>query len=542
MTSKLIEFNHVARNKMLAGVNMLANSVKVTLGPKGRNVVIAKKFGHPVITKDGVTVAKEVELMDPFENMGAQLAKEVAFQASNSAGDGTTTATVLTQAIVNEGVKAISANINPVELKKGIEKCLHYSLIELQKISHTCDSLIRAEQIATISANGDESIGKLIALAMEKIGTSGVVSVEDGQSYEDELIFEEGLTFDRGYLSPYFINNHEKSTVELADPYILFLDEKLMHIQDLSPLFDKLASNRRPLLVITEDVDNEVLSRVIGQNMNSPVKIIVVKSPAFGSTRSEILQDLAVYANGAVSSTNFGISLPDLTLDDLGSASKVIISDSSTTIVKGHGKPDVITTRINQLNSQMLNSSSEYDQQKLKERIAKLSGAIAVIKVGALTEIAMKEKKDRVDDALHATKAALAEGIVPGGGVTYIRIAQKLADLEGDNPDQTFGIKILLKAMVSPLKQIAENAGYEPLEILTAIKSAPDGVGFDAKDNRYGDMMEFGIIDPTKVARCSLEFAASIASLILTTEVMIAETDSVASQNQSHAHGLNCHG
>ena len=539
MTSKLIEFNHAARNKMLTGVNILADSVKVTLGPKGRNVVIAKKYTHPIVTKDGVTVAKEVELMDPFENMGAQLAKEVAFQASNSAGDGTTTATVLTQAIVNEGVKAISANINPIELKKGIEKCLHHAVIELQSLSHACDSLIKAEQIATISANDDEKIGKLIALAMEKIGVSGVVSVEDGQSYEDELIFEEGLTFDRGYLSPYFINNHEKSTVELENPYILMLDDKLMHVEDLNIIIDKLASDRRPLLVITEDIDNDVLSRIIGRNMNNPVKITVVKSPAFGSTRSEILQDLAVYTDATVISSNFGVSLADLTLDNLGSAAKITIKDTSTTIVQGHGKPELIATRITQLNSQMQNSSSEYDQKKLKERIAKLSGAIAIIKVGALTEVAMKEKKDRVDDALHATKAAIAEGIVAGGGITYIRIAQKLSTLEGDNPDQTFGIKILLKAMESPLKQIAENAGYEPLEILTAVKSSSNSMGFDAKNNRYGDMIEFGIIDPAKVTRCALEFAASIASLILTTEVMIAETDNVAIQ-QSHMHGLNC--
>ncbi|ABM04498.1 thermosome subunit [Psychromonas ingrahamii 37] len=542
MSAKAIKFNHHAREKMLKGVNILADSVKVTLGPKGRNVVIAQKYSRPIITKDGVTVAKEIELIDPFENMGAQLTKEVAFQASDSAGDGTTTATVLTQAIVNEGVNAISANMNPIDLKKGIDKCLHYALLELNLLSQNCDNLEKAEQIATISANGEEQIGKLIAQAMERIGTDGVVSVEDAQGYDDELIFKEGLAFDRGYLSPYFINNHEKSTVELNNPSILLLDDKLTHMEDLLPLLEKLANNRNPLLVIAEDINNEVLSRIIGNNMKNNLKVTVIKSPAFGSRRTEILQDLAIYTGGTVISPEIGMDLSEVDTDKLGNASKIIITDSNTTIVHGEGDPQLIMQRIKQLNSQLLNSSSEYDQKKLAERVAKLSGAIAIIKVGAATEVAMKEKKDRVEDALHATKAAIKEGIVPGGGVAYIRIAQTLASLEGDNPDQSFGIKILLKAMESPLKQIAKNAGNEPVEVLSTIKKQTGNFGFDAKNDRYGDMMEFGIIDPTKVTRCALEFAASIASLILTTEVMVAdmEDNNANHANHDHAHSLNC--
>jgi chaperonin GroEL len=542
MSAKAIKFNHHARDKMLKGVNILADSVKVTLGPKGRNVVIAQKYSRPIITKDGVTVAKEIELIDPFENMGAQLTKEVAFQASDSAGDGTTTATVLTQAIVNEGVNAISANMNPIDLKKGIDKCLHYALLELNVLSQTCDNLEKAEQIATISANGEEHIGKLIAQAMERIGTDGVVSVEDAQGYDDELIFKEGLAFDRGYLSPYFINNHEKSTVELNNPSILLLDDKLTHMEDLLPLLEKLANNRNPLLVIAEDINNEVLSRIIGNNMKNNLKVTVIKSPAFGSRRTEILQDLAIYTGGTVISPEIGMDLSEVDTDKLGNSSKIIITDSNTTIVHGEGDPQLIMQRIKQLNSQLLNSSSEYDQKKLAERIAKLSGAIAIIKVGAATEVAMKEKKDRVEDALHATKAAIKEGIVPGGGVAYVRIAQTLASLEGDNPDQSFGIKILLKAMESPLKQIAKNAGNEPVEVLSTIKKQTGNFGFDAKNDRYGDMMDFGIIDPTKVTRCALEFAASIASLILTTEVMVAdmEDNNATHPNHDHAHSLNC--
>ncbi|WP_210447981.1 chaperonin GroEL [Vibrio crassostreae] len=540
MSSKLIEFNHSARTKMLNGVNKLADSVKVTLGPKGRNVVIANKYASPTITKDGVSVAKEISLQDPFENMGAQLTKEVAFQSSNSAGDGTTTATVLTQAIVNEGIKAISANINPIEIKKGIELCLKNSLLELDKLSLQCDSIEKAHQIATISSNGDTKIGGLIAEAMERIGTTGVVSVEDSQSYTDELIFQDGLTFDRGYLSPYFINNHNKSTAEHSSPFLLLLDYKLSHFEDLSSLIDRLHSQRQPLLIIAEDIEKDALARLIGFNMNSPFKVCFVKSPAFGVMRSEILHDLSIYTGATVISQDFGTQLSDVDISHLGLAEKITISDTTTTILKGNGNSSHIHQRIEQLQAQLENSASVYDQQKLRDRIAKLSGAIAIIKVSALTEVALKEKKDRVEDALHATKAAISEGIVAGGGTTYIRIAQALSQLEGENPDQTYGVNILLKAMEAPLKQIAKNAGYEPLEILSSIRNESTTFGFDAKNNQFGDLLDLGIIDPAKVTRCALEFASSIASLILTTEVMIAELEQADNSHHAHIHSAHC--
>ena len=523
MAAKEVRFSQDARSKMLAGVNILANAVKVTLGPKGRNVVLDKSFGAPTITKDGVTVAKEIELEDKFENMGAQLVKDVASKANDEAGDGTTTATVLAQAIVTEGLKSVAAGMNPMDLKRGIDKAVIAAVAELKALSVPCADSKAIAQVGTISANSDSEVGDLIAEAMDKVGKEGVITVEEGQSLQNELEVVEGMQFDRGYLSPYFMNNQENGSVELDSPYILLVDKKISNIRELLPTLEAVAKASKPLLIIAEDVEGEALATLVVNNMRGIVKVAAVKAPGFGDRRKAMLQDLATLTGGTVISEEIGLELEKVTLEDLGTAKRVVINKDNTTVVDGAGEDDAIKGRVAQIRAQIEESTSDYDKEKLQERLAKLAGGVAVIKVGAATEVEMKEKKDRVEDALHATRAAVEEGVVAGGGVALVRAASKISDLTGDNEDQTLGIKLALRAMEAPLRQIATNAGAEASVVTNAVKNGTGNFGYNAGNDTYGDMIEMGILDPTKVTRSALQFAASIASLMITTECMIAD-------------------
>ncbi|WP_319783438.1 chaperonin GroEL [Oceanisphaera sp. IT1-181] len=523
MAAKDVKFGNDARVKMLAGVNILADAVKVTLGPKGRNVVLDKSFGAPVITKDGVSVAKEIELQDKFENMGAQMVKEVASKANDEAGDGTTTATVLAQSIVNEGLKAVAAGMNPMDLKRGIDKAVRHAVEELKALSVPCKDTKAIAQVGTISANADETVGALIAEAMEKVGTDGVITVEEGQGLQDELDVVEGMQFDRGYLSPYFINKQETGTVELDDVFILLVDKKVSNIRELLPVLEGVAKQSKPLLLIAEDIEGEALATLVVNNMRGIVKVVGVKAPGFGDRRKAMLQDIAILTGGTVISEEVGLDLEKATLEDLGRAKRIVISKDNTTIIDGAGEATTIEGRVAQIRQQLEESSSDYDKEKLQERVAKLAGGVAVIKVGAATEMEMKEKKTRVDDALHATRAAVEEGVVPGGGVALVRAASKLAELTGDNEDQNVGIKVALRAMESPLRQIVTNAGEEASVVVSKVKDGSGNFGYNAGNGTYGDMLDMGILDPTKVTRSALQFAASVAGLMITTEAMITD-------------------
>ena len=524
MAAKDVKFGNDARVKMLNGVNVLADAVKVTLGPKGRNVILDKAFGAPTITKDGVSVAREIELEDKFENMGAQMVKEVASKANDAAGDGTTTATVLAQAIVSEGLKAVAAGMNPMDLKRGIDKAVAAVVEELKTLSKPCETSKEIEQVGTISANSDNVVGQLIAQAMEKVGKEGVITVEDGTGLEDELDVVEGMQFDRGYLSPYFINKPETATVELDNPYILLVDKKISNIRELLPVLEGVAKAGKPLLIIAEDVEGEALATLVVNTMRGIVKVAAVKAPGFGDRRKAMLQDIAILTAGTVISEEIGMELEKATLEDLGQAKLVVINKDNTTIIDGIGDEAQIQGRVTQIRQQIEESTSDYDKEKLQERVAKLAGGVAVIKVGAATEVEMKEKKDRVEDALHATRAAVEEGIVAGGGVALIRAATKVAaNLKGDNEEQNVGIKLALRAMESPLRQIVDNAGEEASVVASAVKAGEGNFGYNAATEQYGDMIEMGILDPTKVTRSALQFAASIAGLMITTECMVTE-------------------
>ena len=524
MAAKDVKFGNDARVKMLKGVNVLADAVKVTLGPKGRNVILDKSFGAPTITKDGVSVAREIELEDKFENMGAQMVKEVASKANDAAGDGTTTATVLAQAIVNEGLKAVAAGMNPMDLKRGIDKAVGAVVSELKNLSKPCETSKEIEQVGTISANSDSIVGQLIAQAMEKVGKEGVITVEDGTGLDDELAVVEGMQFDRGYLSPYFINKPETATVELDNPYILLVDKKVSNIRELLPVLEGVAKAGKPLLIIAEDIEGEALATLVVNTMRGIVKVAAVKAPGFGDRRKAMLQDIAILTAGTVISEEIGMELEKATLEDLGQAKRVVINKDNTTIIDGVGDEAQIKGRVAQIRQQIEESTSDYDKEKLQERVAKLAGGVAVIKVGAATEVEMKEKKDRVDDALHATRAAVEEGIVAGGGVALVRAATKVAaTLKGDNEEQDVGIKLALRAMEAPLRQIVTNAGEEASVVASAVKNGEGNFGYNAGTEQYGDMIEMGILDPTKVTRSALQFAASVAGLMITTECMVTD-------------------
>ena len=523
MAAKDVKFGNDARVKMLKGVNILADAVKVTLGPKGRNVVLDKSFGAPTITKDGVSVAREIELEDKFENMGAQMVKEVASKANDAAGDGTTTATVLAQAIVNEGLKAVAAGMNPMDLKRGIDKAVTAVVAELKSLSKPCETSKEIEQVGTISANSDSIVGQLIAQAMEKVGKEGVITVEDGTGLEDELDVVEGMQFDRGYLSPYFINKPETATVELDNPFILLVDKKISNIRELLPVLEGVAKAGKPLLIIAEDVEGEALATLVVNTMRGIVKVVAVKAPGFGDRRKAMLQDIAILTAGTVISEEIGMELEKATLEDLGQAKRVVINKDNTSIIDGIGDEAQIQGRVTQIRQQIEESTSDYDKEKLQERVAKLAGGVAVIKVGAATEVEMKEKKARVEDALHATRAAVEEGVVAGGGVALIRAASKVADLRGDNEEQNVGIKLALRAMEAPLRQIVTNAGEEASVVASAVKNGEGNFGYNAGTEQYGDMIAMGILDPTKVTRSALQFAASVAGLMITTECMVTE-------------------
>ncbi|WP_233116432.1 chaperonin GroEL [Aggregatibacter actinomycetemcomitans] len=523
MAAKDVKFGNDARVKMLNGVNILADAVKVTLGPKGRNVVLDKSFGAPTITKDGVSVAREIELEDKFENMGAQMVKEVASKANDAAGDGTTTATVLAQAIVNEGLKAVAAGMNPMDLKRGIDKAVNSVVAELKNLSKPCETSKEIEQVGTISANSDSIVGQLIAQAMEKVGKEGVITVEDGTGLEDELDVVEGMQFDRGYLSPYFINKPETATVELDNPFILLVDKKISNIRELLPVLEGVAKAGKPLLIIAEDVEGEALATLVVNTMRGIVKVAAVKAPGFGDRRKAMLQDIAILTAGTVISKEIGMELEKATLEDLGQAKRIVINKDNTTIIDGIGDEAQIQGRVAQIRQQIEEATSDYDKEKLQERVAKLAGGVAVIKVGAATEVEMKEKKARVEDALHATRAAVEEGIVAGGGVALIRAAGKVVGLQGDNEEQNVGIKLALRAMEAPLRQIVANAGEEASVIASAVKNGEGNFGYNAGTEQYGDMIAMGILDPTKVTRSALQFAASVAGLMITTECMVTE-------------------
>ncbi len=523
MAAKDVLFGNDARVKMLEGVNVLANAVKVTLGPKGRNVVLDKSYGAPLITKDGVTVAKEIELEDKFQNMGAQMVKEVASQANDAAGDGTTTATVLAQAIVTEGLKAVAAGMNPMDLKRGIDKAVIAAVEELKALSVPCADTKAVAQVGTISANSDATVGNLIAEAMEKVGRDGVITVEDGTGLHDELDLVEGMQFDRGYLSPYFVNKPETGAVELEDPFILLVDKKISNIREILPVLEGVAKAGKPLVLVAEDVEGEALATLVVNTMRGIVKVAAVKAPGFGDRRKAMLQDIAILTAGTVISEEIGMELEKATLEDLGRAKRVVITKDNTTIIDGAGEVSAIEARVSQIRQQIEDSTSDYDKEKLQERVAKLAGGVAVIKVGAATEVAMKEKKARVDDALHATRAAVEEGVVAGGGVALVRVAAKLADLKGDNEDQTVGIRVALRSMEAPLRQIVANAGEEPSVVANRVREGEGNFGYNAATEAYGDMLEMGILDPTKVTRSALQFAASVAGLMITTECMVTD-------------------
>ncbi|MBE8564218.1 MULTISPECIES: chaperonin GroEL [Vibrio] len=523
MAAKDVKFGNDARIKMLEGVNVLADAVKVTLGPKGRNVVLDKSFGAPTITKDGVSVAREIELEDKFQNMGAQMVKEVASQANDAAGDGTTTATVLAQSIIAEGLKAVAAGMNPMDLKRGIDKAVIAAVEELKNLSVPCSDTKAIAQVGTISANSDSTVGNIIAEAMEKVGRDGVITVEEGQALQDELDVVEGMQFDRGYLSPYFINNQEAGSVDLDSPFILLIDKKVSNIRELLPTLEAVAKASRPLLIIAEDVEGEALATLVVNNMRGIVKVAAVKAPGFGDRRKSMLQDIAILTGGTVISEEIGLDLEKVTLEDLGQAKRITITKENSTIIDGAGNEEMIKGRVSQIRQQIEDATSDYDKEKLQERVAKLAGGVAVIKVGAATEVEMKEKKDRVEDALHATRAAVEEGVVAGGGVALIRAASKVAGLEGDNEEQNVGIRVALRAMEAPIRQITTNAGDEESVVANNVRAGEGNYGYNAATGEYGDMIAMGILDPTKVTRSALQFAASVAGLMITTEAMITD-------------------
>jgi chaperonin GroEL len=524
MAAKDVKFGDDARQRMFRGVNVLANAVKVTLGPKGRNVVLDKSFGAPTITKDGVSVAKEIELKDKFENMGAQMVKEVASHTSDEAGDGTTTATVLAQAIMREGLKAVAAGMNPMDLKRGIDKAVNTVVDELKKLSKPSSDSKSIAQVGTISANGDESIGKIIADAMNKVGKEGVITVEEGSGLNNELEVVEGMQFDRGYLSPYFINSQQNMTAELENPVILLHDKKISNIREMLPILEAVAKSGKQLLVVAEDVEGEALATLVVNTIRGIVKVVAVKAPGFGDRRKAMLEDIATLTGGTVIAEEVGLSLEKASLNDLGSAKKIIVDKENTTIIDGGGQKKNIEARIKAVKAQIEETTSDYDKEKLQERVAKLAGGVAVVKVGAATEVEMKEKKARVEDALHATRAAVEEGVVPGGGVAFVRAHKAIAKLKGANDDQTTGIGILARAIEEPLRQIVANSGEAPDVVLDKVASGTGNFGFDAQTGEYGDMVELGILDPTKVARTALQNAASVAGLLITTEAMVAES------------------
>ena len=521
--AKEVKFGESARQGMLAGVNILSDAVKVTLGPKGRNVILDKSFGAPTVTKDGVSVAKEIELDDKFENMGAQMVKTVASQTSDEAGDGTTTATVLAQSIVNEGLKSVAAGFNPMDLKRGIDKAVAAAVANISEASQPCEEDTAIAQVGTISANSDTQVGEIIAEAMQKVGKEGVITVEEGSGIENELEVVEGMQFDRGYLSPYFINNQERMTAELEDPFILLHDKKISNIRELLPLLEAVAKAGRPLLVIAEDVEGEALATLVVNNMRGVVKVSACKAPGFGDRRKAMLEDIAILTGGTVISEEVGLNLEGATVDDLGQAKKVELNKEDTVIIDGAGSSDNISGRVNQIQTQIEDTSSDYDREKLQERVAKLAGGVAVIKVGAGSEVEMKEKKARVEDALHSTRAAVEEGVVAGGGVALVRAQQEIEGLEGDNEDQNVGISIALRAMETPLRQITANSGEEASVVLDKVKEGKGNFGFNAGTGEYGDMIEMGILDPAKVTRTALQAAGSVAGLMITTEAMVSD-------------------
>ena len=524
MPAKDVHFGDSARRQMLDGVNILADAVKATLGPKGRNVILEKSFGAPTVTKDGVSVAKEIELKDRFENMGAQMLKEVASQASDAAGDGTTTATVLAQSIVNEGLKAVSAGMNPMDLKRGIDKAVAAAVDAVQAMSTPCEDNKAIAQVGTISANSDHSVGQIIAEAMEKVGKEGVITVEEGSGLENELDVVEGMQFDRGYLSPYFINNQENMQAEVDDPYILLVDKKISNIRELLPVLEQVAKASKPLVIVAEDVEGEALATLVVNNMRGIVKVAACKAPGFGDRRKAMLQDIAILTGGTVISEEVGLDLENASLEHLGTAKRITMDKDNSTIVDGAGDGEAIKARVNEIRVQIENTSSDYDREKLQERVAKLAGGVAVIKVGAATEIEMKEKKARVEDALHATRAAVEEGVVAGGGVALVRAIGQIEGLTGDNEDQNIGIAAALRAMEGPLRQIVANAGDEASVVLDKVRQAEGNVGYNAATGEYGDMIAMGILDPAKVTRTALQAAGSVAGLMITTEVMIADS------------------
>ena len=523
MSAKQVLFGDDARVRMVRGINTLANAVKVTLGPKGRNVVLDRNFGAPLVTKDGVTVAREIELKDKFENMGAQMVREVASKTNDNAGDGTTTATVLAQAIVVEGMKFVAAGMNPMDLKRGIDKAVECAIEELKKISKPVTTTKEIAQVGSISANSDREIGEIIAEAMEKVGKEGVITVEDGKSLKNELDVVEGMQFDRGYLSPYFITNPDKQVAVLDNPYILLHDQKISNIRDLLPILEQVAKAGRPLLIITEDLEGEALATLVVNSLRGILKVCAVKAPGFGDRRKATLEDIAILTGGTLVTKDVGLSLDKATLEHLGQAKRVEVNKENTTIINGAGDPALIEARVKNIRTQMEAVTSDYDREKLQERVAKLAGGVALIKVGAATEVEMKEKKARVDDALHATRAAVEEGVVPGGGVALVRAQKAMAGLKGDNEEQTAGIKIVLRAMEEPMRQIVANAGVEPSVVVNAVANGEGNYGFNAQTSEYGDMVAMGVLDPTKVTRTALQNAASVASLILTTDCMIGD-------------------
>ena len=521
--AKEVKFGEAARQSMLAGVNILSDAVKVTLGPKGRNVILDKSFGAPTVTKDGVSVAKELELQDKFENMGAQMVKTVASQTSDEAGDGTTTATVLAQSIVIDGLKSVAAGFNPMDLKRGIDKAVVAAVETLKDAAQPCEDETAIAQVGTISANSDTQVGEIIAEAMQKVGKEGVITVEEGNGIENELEVVEGMQFDRGYLSPYFINNQDRMTAELDDPFILLHDKKISNIRELLPLLESVAKAGRPLLVIAEDVEGEALATLVVNNMRGVVKVSACKAPGFGDRRKAMLEDIAILTGGTVICEEVGLNLEGATIEDLGQAKRVELDKEDTTIIDGAGSSDAISGRVNQIRTQIEDTSSDYDREKLQERVAKLAGGVAIIKVGAGSEVEMKEKKARVEDALHSTRAAVEEGVIAGGGVALVRALQKLEGLEGDNEDQNVGIGIALRAMEIPLRQITSNAGEEASVVLDKVKAGKGNFGFNAATGEYGDMIKMGILDPAKVTRTALQAAGSVAGLMITTEAMVSE-------------------
>ncbi len=524
MATKEVVFGENARARMLKGINILADAVKITLGPKGRNVVLDKSFGAPTVTKDGVSVAKEIELKDKLENMGAQMVKEVASKTSDVAGDGTTTATVLAQCIVHEGMKAVAAGMNPMDIKRGIDKAVIVGVEDLQKLSRPCTDHKEIAQVGTVSANADSNIGDIIAEAMAKVGKEGVITVEEGNALENDMEVVEGMQFDRGYLSPYFINNQDNMSVDLENPFILIHDKKISNIRDMLPTLEGVAKSSRPLLVIAEDVDGEALATLVVNNIRGIVKVCAVKAPGFGDRRKAMLQDIAVLTGGQVVSEEIGMNLDAVTLEELGQAKRIQITKENTTVIDGAGSSDEIEGRVNQIRAQIEEATSDYDREKMQERVAKLAGGVAVIKVGAATEIEMKEKKARVEDALHATRAAVEEGVVPGGGSALVRCVGAVSKVKGDNQDQDLGVKIVLRSLEEPLRQIVSNSGDDASVVLNEVAKHEGNYGYNASTGEYGDMIEMGILDPTKVTRTALQNAASIAGLLITTEVMIAES------------------